>query len=341
MRNVTRPLVLIMGLALLAVTGCKAVGAPGSAAYPGGDVLQPSQARAEAAALLPRFLRAWALEDSAAMKVVASPPVLSQEMSQFAQDAPTRTAPPDPEAYTATEIKIAVPHQSAYPAHFVAVAIMRTPDYQPFLVYAEFTKAAAGTPSTIDRYISLDQNADVPALAVDSQGFAYEVSTALQLSMLGLGASDLSGGWVDDVNQVIQNGALVTTHFAPTGDTTGIGYNAHNSQQVASAQSGNGGLSSGFDSVADNGIALRTADGGILEAFTADELVTRSTTPGYVYTQDSARQSFGGLLAPGQYSSYTTTYRYSVLAHAPAKGSVTKPEAIGVVAFAVSATGRP
>ncbi len=273
MRSIVSWVAVMGSVGAIGLAGCGPLGVPNASTFPGNDLVTPAQAKITAQQLVARIETALENADANAVRSVTTSPLLGEDLGGLQHNAPGRTPVVHAEKYT-VDVEVAVPHQHSYPATFWAIAKVSTPDYAPFDNYFEFSKAAGSAPWLIDQSVSLEPNQSVPALALDSRGFAYTMSPALVASALKQTPGDLADAWTNDFNAVSTSGRTTTTVFAPTYGTTGFAYQWYLGNRPASSQAvGVSGAATGSSGSAS--VAFATADGGALLPFIAQMTIRR------------------------------------------------------------------
>jgi hypothetical protein len=164
-------------------------------------------------------------------------------------------------------------------------------------------------------------NIDLPQLKIDAGGYAH-LLTAAEIPSGQI--SDVAGRYASVMNDGAVSGRLSPGSFAPSQSTTGVIQST--TAFLSTASSHGAGSVRWTPRPAGQAVALTNGTlvfASVQESQSRHQFAVGSAT--YFYTQDSKRLSFGGLLAPGNYSGITQTFTVCI--------GVVVAQGLDVVAF--------
>ena len=242
-----------------------------------------------------------------------------------------------------------VPRQQSYPAFFSVLAADTSsgqPTTHSLLSYVKATPSAhwklASSSAILGPTVA---GVAVPAALRDATGYATMLATATPDGLItppGTVGSRVAAAFT----------AQARTGVLPPGISAQFGSkNAASPHSIAASFSGLGATTVSYSTVAPalaaGGLAssacaypaFRLANGGALVTFAVFAKVVVTVPSGSAVVQPSSRSAFGGLLAPGIYSSLTITFGDMGVAVVPPAGSHSPIEVLGQESEELSAAG--
>jgi hypothetical protein len=330
------PRVVLMAAAVLLPAGCSLPlvgGAP--------DVVTPAQAVVVVRQNWTTGEKANLALDNSLQEANEAEPALAVDTYSFQSEQATGRA--QKVARPLNSVTALVPHQSGYPAQFLAeVTTVLIDQNHPdqltttadrYLV--EFGKASAAASWKAEAFAELAVGKDFPSFARDQGGYATLVATQ-DYGGYGIAAGGLAQALADYL-RAYEGGQKPAT-FAPGPFTD---QNATQLQQHFSHMRDLGYQQTDSYNPLDYVRAYQAADRSALVMFGFDETITTTVAPGQCIVQDPNRQNWDGTLAPGAYSTLAEHERVLWLASDPAGGGTAKPSVLGSYGGATGVDSTP
>jgi hypothetical protein len=304
---------------VMAATGCTS--RQPTPRQPPAPALSPAEAGAAVRAYAARWARASTRRDRGALGRIHAGVALAATSAEF--EAERAMQLPTPATPRLRELKVAVPRRErpAFPAHFLAMVTWTSLDAYPFREVLEFEQASRGAPWLVTTRARLVDNLQLPAVAVDADGFADLVDAgddeALRHGAEAL--AELLASYYDDDQPIVADRGVYDTTVAPGPFTSGL-----TKRRLASNEGTQIQRLRDYRPGPYRTAAYRLEDGGglLLLALTASRQVfpkDRQVVPSIV--QYGSREQLGGLVPPGVYGAVAYQMATMLAVAVPRAGS--------------------